>query len=78
MGSRAPFQCMGVNQMTALQTLTCTHAGTILEGQIATGTDPDAAATSLSGLGYDPLADRISWAGTVALLNALFSRQAYA
>jgi dienelactone hydrolase len=34
-------------------------------------TDPNAAATPLSGLAYDPLADRISWAGTEALLQTL-------
>jgi dienelactone hydrolase len=34
-------------------------------------TDPDAAVKSVSGLAYDPLADRLSWAGTEALLDAL-------
>jgi len=33
-------------------------------------TDPNAAAT-LSGLAYHPLADKVSWAGTVTLLGAL-------
>lgn len=34
-------------------------------------TDPDAATLPLSGLAYNPLADRISWAGTLALLDSL-------
>jgi dienelactone hydrolase len=34
-------------------------------------TDPDAAKTPLPGLGYDPLADKVSWAGTLALLESL-------
>jgi dienelactone hydrolase len=37
-------------------------------------TDQDAAAAALSGVAYDPLADRVSWAGTEALLDALLKR----
>jgi dienelactone hydrolase len=33
-------------------------------------TDPHAAAASMPGLGYDPLAEAVSWAGTLALLDA--------
>jgi dienelactone hydrolase len=32
-------------------------------------TDPDADATGMPGLSYNPLAERISWAGTMALLE---------
>ncbi len=34
-------------------------------------TDPDANTTPIPGLAYDPLADKISWAGTLALLETL-------
>jgi dienelactone hydrolase len=34
-------------------------------------TDPDAGTTPIPGLGYDPLADKVSWAGTLALLETL-------
>ena len=34
-------------------------------------TDPDAADTALAGVSYDLLADRVSWAGTVALLETV-------
>ncbi len=37
-------------------------------------TDPDAGTTPIPGLGYDPLADKISWAGTLALLETLVKR----
>jgi dienelactone hydrolase len=34
-------------------------------------TDPDAGGSALNGIVYDPLADKVSWAGTEALLGAL-------
>jgi dienelactone hydrolase len=33
-------------------------------------TDPDAGAMGRPGIAYDPIADRVSWAGTLALLEA--------
>ncbi|MET0271073.1 MAG: dienelactone hydrolase family protein, partial [Sphingomonas sp.] len=34
-------------------------------------TDPDATAMGRAGVAYDAIADRVSWAGTVALLDAV-------
>lgn len=34
-------------------------------------TDPDAAAMGMPGIAYDALADRVSWAGTLAMLETL-------
>lgn len=34
-------------------------------------TDPDANIQPIPGLAYDPLADKVSWAGTLALLESL-------
>jgi dienelactone hydrolase len=39
-------------------------------------TDPNAGAMGLDGIAYDPIADRVSWAGTIALLEATISRRA--
>jgi dienelactone hydrolase len=39
-------------------------------------TDPNADAMGRDGIAYDPIADRVSWAGTVALLEATISRRA--
>jgi dienelactone hydrolase len=36
-------------------------------------TDPDAALLGRPGISYDALADRVSWAGTVALLETVFA-----
>lgn len=36
-------------------------------------TDPDAGKMGRPGIAYDALADRVSWAGTVALLETLFA-----
>jgi hypothetical protein len=33
-------------------------------------TDPNAAAMGREGIAYDAIADRVSWAGTLALLEA--------
>jgi dienelactone hydrolase len=44
---------------------------TVFGGVYHSFTDPIAAESGLEGLGYDPLADRLSWAGTEALLGAL-------
>jgi dienelactone hydrolase len=40
-------------------------------------TDPNAAASAMGrvGIAYDPIADRVSWAGTVALLEATIRRR---
>jgi dienelactone hydrolase len=37
-------------------------------------TDPDAAPMGREGIAYDPIADRVSWAGTVALLEGALGR----
>lgn len=37
-------------------------------------TDPDAGALGRPGVAYDPLADQVSWAGTVALLQSTLGR----
>jgi dienelactone hydrolase len=39
-------------------------------------TDPNAGAIGRDGLAYDPIADRVSWAGTMALLEATIGRPA--
>jgi dienelactone hydrolase len=41
-------------------------------------TDPNAAASAMGreGIAYDPIADHVSWAGTVALLDATIRRRA--
>jgi dienelactone hydrolase len=39
-------------------------------------TDPNADAMGRDGIAYDPIADRVSWAGTFALLEATMSRRA--
>ena len=39
-------------------------------------TDPNASAIGLDGIAYDPIADRVSWAGTIALLEATISDRA--
>jgi dienelactone hydrolase len=39
-------------------------------------TDPNSGARGLDGISYDPIADRVSWAGTIALLEATICRQA--
>lgn len=37
-------------------------------------TDPNAGARGLNGVAYDPIADRVSWAGAIALLEATLRR----
>ena len=39
-------------------------------------TDPNANAMGRDGIAYDPIADRVSWAGTIALLEATIRRRA--
>jgi dienelactone hydrolase len=39
-------------------------------------TDPKSGAMGLDGIAYDPIADRVSWAGTLALLEATISHRA--
>jgi dienelactone hydrolase len=39
-------------------------------------TDPNASTIGLDGIAYDPIADRVSWAGTIALLEATISHRA--
>ena len=39
-------------------------------------TDPNANAMGRQGIAYDPIADRVSWAGTIALLEATIGRRA--
>lgn len=39
-------------------------------------TDPNAAAMGRAGIAYDPIADHVSWAGTVALLEATIRSRA--
>jgi dienelactone hydrolase len=38
-------------------------------------TDPNASAMGRDGIAYDPIADRVSWAGTIALLEATIGRR---
>jgi dienelactone hydrolase len=38
-------------------------------------TDPSADAMGRAGIAYDPIADRVSWAGTIALLEATICRR---
>jgi dienelactone hydrolase len=38
-------------------------------------TDPNADAMGRAGIAYDPIADRVSWAGTIALLEATICRR---
>jgi hypothetical protein len=39
-------------------------------------TDPNAGAMGREGVAYDAIADRVSWAGAIALLEVTLSRRA--
>jgi dienelactone hydrolase len=49
------------------------HQVTIFGKVAHSFTDPDAARLNRPGIAYDLLADRVSWAGTVALLETVFA-----
>jgi dienelactone hydrolase len=49
------------------------HQVTIFNDVEHSFTDPDAALLGRPGISYDALADRVSWAGTVALLETVFA-----
>jgi dienelactone hydrolase len=67
--------------MTKLHALAFDHDGahfqiTVFSDACHAFTDPNADAMGRDGIAYDPIADRVSWAGTVALLEATISRRA--
>ncbi|MEW1737897.1 dienelactone hydrolase family protein [Nocardia beijingensis] len=47
------------------------HTLTVFSEAVHSFTDPNAASIRLPGIAYDPIADAVSWAGTVALLAEL-------
>lgn len=49
------------------------HQVTVFNDVEHSFTDPDAGKMGRPGIAYDALADRVSWAGTVALLETVFS-----
>lgn len=49
------------------------HQITVFSGAQHAFTDPEAGKMGREGIAYDPLADRVSWAGTLALLETVFA-----
>lgn len=49
------------------------HQITVFAGAQHAFTDPEAGKMGRAGIAYDPLADRVSWAGTLALLETVFA-----
>lgn len=56
-----------------LQAAGARHQVTVFGGVEHSFTDPDAALLKRPGIAYDALADRVSWAGTLALLETVFA-----
>lgn len=56
-----------------LETAGARHQVTIFGDVEHSFTDPDAGKLGRPGISYDALADRVSWAGTVALLETVFA-----
>ncbi len=49
------------------------HQITVFSEAFHSFTDPDADALGMPGIAYNALADRVSWAGTLAVLEAVLS-----
>lgn len=56
-----------------LEAASARHQVTIFGDVEHSFTDPDAALMGRPGISYDALADRVSWAGTLALLETVFA-----
>lgn len=50
------------------------HQITVFSGAQHAFTDPEAGKMNREGIAYDPVADRVSWAGTLALLETVFAK----
>jgi dienelactone hydrolase len=74
-GARDPFAPVDTidGLRRELEAAGARHQVTIFGNVEHSFTDPDAGRMGRPGISYDPLADRVSWAGTLALLETVFA-----